>query len=284
MMQRLFNTIILHVCLFLAFFQLCYKVSERGITLLLNFFRSIISWVSTFTNSTDLNQIRTALTKLFSRPGFTQKCESWRNRHRSAGMYTDLYDGTVRSKGEWPVFLPASKYLSLVLNIDWFNPFKHIEYSVGVIYLVIGNLPRSERYKMENVIVAGVMPGLSEPKKHMNSYLKPLVDELLKLSDGTYLLSSSLFIPIRCALKNMCMTCDLPATRKACGFTSFSSTQGCSKCFKWFPCETFGKKSDFSGYDRDTWPIRIHNLHLCQVDELKEACTAIAVIPSRLTN
>ena len=53
-MQRLFNTIILHVCLFLAFFQLCYKVSERGITLLLNFFRSIISWVSTFTNSTDL--------------------------------------------------------------------------------------------------------------------------------------------------------------------------------------------------------------------------------------
>ena len=182
----------------------------------------------------------------------------------------EQYDQKVNGRS----FFQLPNTLSLVLNIDWFNPFKHIEYSVGVIYLVIGNLPRSERYKMENVIVVGVMPGLSEPKKHMNSYLKPLVDELLELSDGTYLFSPSLYIPIRCALKNMCVTCDLPATRKACGFTSFSSTQGCSKCFERFPCEAFGKKSDFSGYDRDTWPIRTHNLHLRQVDELKGACTA----------
>ena len=116
------------------------------------------------------------------------------------------------------------------------------------------------------------MPGPSEPKKQMNSYLKPLVDELLELWDGTYLSSKSMFVPIRCGL--MCVTCDLPATRKACGFTSFCSIQGYSKCFKMFPCDSFGKKSDYSGFDRDTWPVRTHRRHLQQVAEFKGACTA----------
>lgn len=70
---------------------------------------------------------------------------------------------------------------------------------------------------------------------------------------GTYLSSPTMFVPIRCAL--MCITCDLPATCKVCGF---SFLHGCSKCFKKFTCESFGQKSDYSGYDRDTWPVRNH--------------------------
>ena len=105
-------------------------------------------------------------------------------------MYTDIYDGMIWEKfqsihGE--PFLEAPNYLGLILNIDWFNPFKHVQYSVGVLYLVIANLPRSERYKIENVIIVGVLPGPNEPQKNMNSYLKPFVDELLELWKGTYL-------------------------------------------------------------------------------------------------
>ena len=64
-------------------------------------------------------------------------------------------------------------------NFSWFQPYKHISYSVGVIYAVIINLPRTLCYKRENVIIIGVIPGPKEPKKQMNPYLGPFVKELL---------------------------------------------------------------------------------------------------------
>ena len=45
------------------------------------------------------------------------------------------------------------------MNVDWFQTFKHIAYSVGVIYAVIINLPRAMRYKEENVMIIGIIPG-----------------------------------------------------------------------------------------------------------------------------
>jgi len=133
------------------------------------------------------NSIKSSLTRLFTREGFALKLEEWRNRKQTTGTYTDIYDGTVwesfQTVNRVP-FLQAPNNLAFVLNIDWFKPFKHIEYSVGVLYLVIANLPRSERYKIENMIIAGVIPGPNEPKKVMNSYLKPLVNDLLELWNG----------------------------------------------------------------------------------------------------
>ena len=64
------------------------------------------------------------------------------------------------------------------MNVDWFQPFTRTQFSVGAIYLAIQNLPRSLRYKDENVILVGVIPGPSEPSLTINSYLAPLVQEL----------------------------------------------------------------------------------------------------------
>ena len=123
-------------------------------------------------------------------------------------MTARVYDGLVWNRFQnvsGQPFLELPNSLGLILNVDWFNPYKHIQYSVGMIYLVIGNLPRSERYKLENVIIVGVIPGPNEPKKHMNTFLEPLVNELLELWDGSYLNTSSIFgiVPVRCAL--MCV-------------------------------------------------------------------------------
>lgn len=68
--------------------------------------------------------------------------------------------------------------LCLSLNIDWFNPYKETPYSVGAIYFVIQNLPRMERYKIENVLLVGLIPGPNEPKKNINFFLKPVVSDL----------------------------------------------------------------------------------------------------------
>ena len=136
-------------------------------------------------------------------------------------------------------------------------------------YLVVANLPRSDRYKLENVMIVGVLPGPREPKKNMNSYLRPLVDELLELWKGTFLSAPGMFVPVYCAM--LCVSCDLPATRKVWGFISFSSLQGCSKCMKTFSCEAFGTKPDFSGYEREQWDMRTQELHQQQVSMLKNA-------------
>ena len=60
-------------------------------------------------------------------------------------------------------FLAAKYSLAFMLNIDWFQPFKHRTYSVGVMYLSIMNLPRRIRFKRENIILLGLIPGPSEP-------------------------------------------------------------------------------------------------------------------------
>ena len=72
------------------------------------------------------------------------------------------------------------------MNVDWFQPFKHTSYSVGAIYVVILNLPRAERFKEENVLLLGLMPGPKEPKLNLNTYLRPIVDYLLSLADGKH--------------------------------------------------------------------------------------------------
>ena len=74
--------------------------------------------------------------------------------------------------------------LSFILNIDFFQPYKHVQYSLGALYLCVMNLPREIRYKRENAILVGLIPGPSEPRHDMNSFLKPLVDDLMKCWQG----------------------------------------------------------------------------------------------------
>ena len=68
----------------------------------------------------------------------------------------DVYDGSIWSdfltyKGD--DFLNAPRSLAFAINVDWFQPFKgRNDRSVGVIYLVLLNLPREQRFKWENII------------------------------------------------------------------------------------------------------------------------------------
>ena len=81
-------------------------------------------------------------------------------------------------------FLASKGSIRITLNIDWFQPFKHRQYAVGVLYLAVMNLPRAIRYKRENVLLIGLIPGPSEPPLTINAYLDPLVDDLLLLWKG----------------------------------------------------------------------------------------------------
>lgn len=83
-------------------------------------------------------------------------------------------------------FLSLPYNYAFSLNVDWFQPFKHTQHSVGIMYLAVQNLPRKERFLAENMIV-GIIPGPHEPSKHINSFLHPLVQELKQLWGGVVL-------------------------------------------------------------------------------------------------
>ena len=71
-----------------------------------------------------------------------------------------------------------------MLNIDWFQPYKLTDSSVGALYITIMNLPYKQRFKRENVILLGIIPGPCEPPRDINQYLRPLVKELLQFLSG----------------------------------------------------------------------------------------------------
>ena len=65
-----------------------------------------------------------------------------------------------------------------MLNLDWFQPFKHTSDSLGAIYLTILNLPREERYKRENIILIGLLPVMEKEQSDLTPFLDPLVADL----------------------------------------------------------------------------------------------------------
>ena len=150
--------------------------------------------------------------------------------------------------------------------------FTHIEYSVGAIYLTVQNLPRNERYKEENIILVGLLPGPSKPPLTINSYLVPLVEELKTAwnSGIRVTVHNGSEVTVRLAL--VCVACDIPASRKVCGFLGFNALLGCNKCYKKFNSPSFGQV-DYSGYDRENWIPRTVQLHRQQCRDLMKETT-----------
>ena len=170
-----------------------------------------------------------------------------------------------------------------MLNIDWFQPFDNYNYSVGVVYLVFMNLPRNQRYKRQNVIIVSIIPGPREPPLTINTYLSPLVTELLQLWDGVQMkLPDSTVKVVHVAL--LAVACDMPASRKVCGFLSHSANLGCPRCY----C-TFSEGSlhhNYSNFDRSSWTFRSNSKHRRDVKCLSQNAslshTALSKMESEL--
>ena len=102
------------------------------------------------------SSVADALQQMISRPGFIEKLHRSPNFDRNG--LSDIYDGRLwkefRDK-DGSLFFTNKRHLGVMLNIDWFNPYKNSEYSLGVVYLAILNLPREERFKWDNIITIG---------------------------------------------------------------------------------------------------------------------------------
>lgn len=107
----------------------------------------------------------------------------------------------------------------------------------------------------------------------MNSFLEPLVNEMKLAWVNGYLMTSfnsrknaNIF---RCA--SLCVRCDIPATRKLCGFLGHNAKFGCSKCLKEFQGGV--GNTNYSGIDVENWPKRSLEHHRRVIEQLDKTRT-----------
>src|SRR5579862_9739019 len=141
-----------------------------------------------------LVSIKQQLTLFFGRKNFEATSRKWSERKNDTDDLFDIYDGKIwesfEDENRKPFFTKeyADTHIGLILNMDWFQPFINSLYSVGVIYAIICNLPRSKRFKPHNILTLAVLPGPKEPSKHeINNYLYPIVNQLNWLWDGYFI-------------------------------------------------------------------------------------------------
>ena len=137
-------------------------------------------------------KVTDSLQDLINKPNFMENCEKWRNcsTQLSDNVLGDCFEGRVWKEFQYvdgEPFLAIPNNFALMLNIDWLQPTLHGSKSICVIYMVVMNLPKKERFKPENLIVVGIIPGPKDPKHYINSFLQPLVDDLIDLWDGVIL-------------------------------------------------------------------------------------------------
>ena len=184
--------------------------------------------------------IKVSLQRMLDRPGFAEQLEQWRRRQSREGFMSDVYDGQVWKdfqSEKYNKFLQNRRCYGLMLNFDFFQPYKHTPESYGVFYMTLINLPREQRFKRENILLVGIIPAFEHEPGNLNPFMQPLVDELQQFwSPGIRLFtaeSPKFRLQFRLAL--MCVACDIPAARKVCGFMGHGANLGCSKCLKFFP-------------------------------------------------
>ena len=147
-------------------------------------------------------------------------------RQTQDGVFEDVWDGKIWNEFKHdPIdhtrpFLNKKNNLGLLINVDWFKPFKRSEYKVAALMLTILNLPRQERFRKKWTMIVGIIPGPSEPKLHINTFLKPLVDDLLCLWNGLPLLEDGSVV--RAALLGV--AADMAAARKVSQFCVIKQT------------------------------------------------------------
>lgn len=71
------------------------------------------------------------------------------------------------------------------LNVDFLNMegmrIRGSKTSVGLILMVCLDLPPEIRYKLENMYIAGIVPGPKQPSiTELNPYIEPLMDQLVQ--------------------------------------------------------------------------------------------------------
>ncbi|CAG8613293.1 10886_t:CDS:2, partial [Scutellospora calospora] len=129
------------------------------------------------------------------------------------------------------------------------NPEDPTPFFTNDILDILCNLPREERFKPNNILTLGIIPGPNEPSKHqINNYLAPIVDELVDFAFSIDLLTTfeykkgcKFYVTLILSLN------DVPAARKICSYANH--TVKCHHCLKCATYDNLSKKSHYGSFE-----------------------------------
>lgn len=107
--------------------------------------------------------------------------------------------------------------VSLHMSLDGVQLTNMRHYEVTPVILINLNLPPDERYKVENILASMIIPGPKAPR-NLDSYLRPLVDELKELDHGVEITDGRTGGSFTLRAWTIIVTGDGPAISEAIGF------------------------------------------------------------------
>lgn len=130
---------------------------------------------------------------------------------------------------------------TFLLNSDGIKVCNKSELSIWPVYLAINEIPLQYRFCVDNVIVAGLSVAYSKPK--MNTFLKPIIQELMKYEYGIDV-SIDKNIKDIAYFYTLHAVFDKPARADILNIKNANGSYGCLKCLQ--PGETLKLKKSSS--------------------------------------
>jgi len=170
------------------------------------------------------------LKSLFKRPGFTQPLDHVKNRTKKVpDNIEDVYDGELYKAHVRENHSDFHDYcLSLMWYTDGISIFRSSHYEVWPLFVVINEVPFSQRFKKENVILAGLWFGLrkSQPELMLSVYHEDIVN----LSNNVEVHVPHQPEPLNIRAHVLLGTGDMPAKSLMLNFKNSNGRFGCHKC------------------------------------------------------
>ncbi|CAE7076308.1 unnamed protein product [Rhizoctonia solani] len=161
-------------------------------------------------------------------------------REAVAGLVCDIFDGqhyrklcdsrvVVQGETLRHNFFSLPTDIALGLSSDGFGPFKSRKKTCWPLIAFNYNLEPAIRFRLENLLCLGVIPGPHAPKD-IGSFLQPFIDELQDLARGVPALDSRHNRPF--ALRAYLIACfgDMPAVAKLMYMKGHNGKRPCRAC------------------------------------------------------
>ena len=170
----------------------------------------------------------TQLSDVLTRKGIWQSVQDYTSV--SSKSVTDIISGTeYHALKEVGKFLNEKNRITLSLFTDGIPLFKSSGVSLWPVYLLINELPRTQRFLRKNMILWGVWQGIGKP--NMTMFLTPLVKDLNRLyTEGTKLKLNGR--EVVCKAKLVLVTMDLQARASVLHMTQHNGEFPCCFCME----------------------------------------------------
>ena len=160
---------------------------------------------------------------------------------------------------------------AFALHVDFFNPegmkLRGAKTSSGIISMACLNLPLNIRYKPENLYLAGIIPGPSQPSlENLNHYIRPLINDLtISWERGVHYSQTANYPHGRTTRSAVALTvCNLPAARH------ISTLAGVRSHFICGVCNCYHKNS-YGRVDFENWVSRDKDILCHHAEQWRDA-------------